>query len=128
MPSDRIYERLQQLHFLFANLDGIALVRTSGLVIASTMPAPIEMDRLAAMIAPLFALGRLAFERARPDDPPGDYHLLTIRLARGDWYLCVVQAGPSALLMALFRWRFSEPWFKLRMMADELAPLLDETP
>ncbi|GAB4475736.1 MAG: roadblock/LC7 domain-containing protein [Anaerolineae bacterium] len=63
---DQMIQRLRDLQASSPSVEAAAVVSVDGLMMASSMPATIEEDRVAAMSAAMLSLGeRIAFELGR---------------------------------------------------------------
>jgi predicted regulator of Ras-like GTPase activity (Roadblock/LC7/MglB family) len=95
--SDLIMDCLKGLQMSTPDVEGSALVHNSGLIIASTLPAEIEEDRVAAMSAALLALDeRISEELAR-----GSLDQVFIKSNHG--YIFMISVGEEAVLTTLVR-------------------------
>jgi len=64
--AERLARRLQELQMSTLDVEAAAIVSVDGLTIASSLPAGIEEDRVAAMSAAMLSLGeRIASELGR---------------------------------------------------------------
>ena len=64
--AERLTRRLQELQMSTLDVEAAAIVSVDGLTIASSLPAGIEEDRVAAMSAAMLSLGeRIASELGR---------------------------------------------------------------
>ncbi len=64
--AERLVRRLQELQMSTLDVEAAAIVSVDGLTIASSLPAGIEEDRVAAMSAAMLSLGeRIASELGR---------------------------------------------------------------
>src|SRR5512136_990195 len=98
MPKSRteqMVERLRDLQAGTGDIEGSAVVSVDGLIMASSLPAGVEEDRVSAMSAAMLSLGeRIASELGR-----GILDQVFIRGANG--YVVLMSAGEEAVLTVL---------------------------
>ncbi len=64
--TDQMVERLRDLQASTGDIEGSAVVSVDGLIMASSLPAGVEEDRVSAMSAAMLSLGeRIATELGR---------------------------------------------------------------
>ncbi len=95
--SDALKGILRDLEAATPDIEGSVIVSVDGLVMASSLPADTDEDRVSAMSAALVALGeRTATELAR-----GQLEDVFVKGQNG--YMILRNAGPEAVLGALCR-------------------------
>jgi len=88
---------LKDLQASTADIEATAVVSVDGLIMASSLPADVEEDRVAAMSAAMLSLGdRTAQELGR-----GELEQVFIKGAKG--YVILMSAGTDAVLTAMAR-------------------------
>src|SRR5436309_10731865 len=95
--SDRMVARLRDLQISTPDIEASAVVSVDGLIIASSLPAGVEEDRVSAMSAAMLSLGeRIASELGRG--------LLDQVYIRGEYgYVFLTAVGEEAVLTVLAR-------------------------
>jgi len=99
MPSrtELMVTRLKNLQAGTADIEASAVVSVDGLIMASSLPADVEEDRVSAMSAAMLSLGeRIASELGR-----GTLDQVYIRGDSG--YVILMSVGEEAVLTALAR-------------------------
>lgn len=92
---DNITKTLKSLSTNTPDIEAAAVIDNDGLMIASSMPADIDDDSVAAMSAALLGLGeRITKELAR-----GSFELTMLR--GNDGYTVLVRSGANAVLTVL---------------------------
>ncbi len=105
-----IVDRLRDMQASTPDIEGAAVVSVDGLVIASSLPADLEEDRVSAMSAAMLSLGeRIASELHR-----GTLDQVYIRGDRG--YIILAAVGQDAVLTVL-----SRPGGKLGLIFLDMA-------
>jgi predicted regulator of Ras-like GTPase activity (Roadblock/LC7/MglB family) len=95
--SERMIARLRELQISTPDVEASAIVSVDGLIIASSLPAGVEEDRVSAMSAAMLSLGeRIASELKR-----GILDQVYIRGENGYVFLSAV--GEEAVLTVLAR-------------------------
>ena len=95
--TELLVDRLRDLQAGTADVEASALVSVDGLIIASSLPAGVEEDRVSAMSAAMLSLGeRIAGELGR-----GTLDQVYIKGARG--YVVLTAVGGEAVLTVLAR-------------------------
>src|SRR5437879_8806268 len=95
--SDRMVARLRDLQISTPDIEASAVVSVDGLIMASSLPAGVEEDRVSAMSAAMLSLGeRIAMELGR-----GTIDQVFIRGTYG--YVLLMAAGEEAVLTVLAR-------------------------
>ena len=104
--TDMMVERLRELQMRSPEVEASAVVSVDGLIIASSLPATMDEDRISAMSAAMLSLGdRIAAELKR-----GDLNQVYIRgtkgiivlMAVGDEAVLTVMANHTAKLGLIF--------------------------
>ena len=100
MPKSRteqMVDRLRDLQAGTPDVEASAVVSVDGLIMASSLPAGVEEDRVSAMSAAMLSLGeRIASELGR-----GQLDQVYIR--GGNGYVILMSVGEDAVLTALSR-------------------------
>jgi predicted regulator of Ras-like GTPase activity (Roadblock/LC7/MglB family) len=95
--TERMVARLKDLQAGTADIEASAVVSVDGLIMASSLPADVEEDRVSAMSAAMLSLGeRIASELGR-----GTLDQVYIRGDNG--YVVLMSVGEEAVLTALAR-------------------------
>lgn len=95
--TEQMVARLKDLQAGTADIEASAVVSVDGLIMASSLPAGIEEDRVSAMSAAMISLGeRIAQELSR-----GDLDQVYIRGDNG--YVVLMSIGEEAVLTGLAR-------------------------
>ncbi len=95
--TEMLVDRLKDLQSGTADIEASAVVSVDGLIMASSLPADVEEDRVSAMSAAMISLGeRISDELGRG--------LLDQVYIRGDnGYVILMSVGDEAVLTALAR-------------------------
>ena len=95
--TEQMIARLKDLQAGIADIEASAVVSVDGLIMASSLPADVEEDRVSAMSAAMLSLGeRIASELGRG--------ILDQVYIRGDnGYVVLMSVGEEAVLTALAR-------------------------
>jgi len=114
-------DRLRELQANTPDVESSAVVSVDGLIIASSLPAGIEEDRVSAMSAAMLSLGeRIAGELGRG--------LLDEVYIHGDQgYVLLVSVGAEAVLTVLAREKakLGLVFLEMRRTAEDLGNLVD---
>lgn len=95
--TTRMIDRLRDLQVSTPDVEASAVVSVDGLTMASSLPAGVEEDRVAAMSAAMLSLGeRIAGELGR-----GNLDQVYIRGEQG--YVLLMDVGEEAVLTVLAR-------------------------
>ncbi|MGB1289111.1 MAG: roadblock/LC7 domain-containing protein, partial [Aggregatilineales bacterium] len=93
--TDLMVERLRDLQSTTPEIEASAVVSVDGLIMASSLPAGVEEDRVSAMSAAMLSLGeRIAGELGR-----GMLDQVYVKGAQG--YVILMSVGEEAVLTAL---------------------------
>jgi predicted regulator of Ras-like GTPase activity (Roadblock/LC7/MglB family) len=122
MPSrtEMMVARLKDLQASSADIEASAVVSVDGLIMASSLPADVEEDRVSAMSAAMLSLGeRIASELRR-----GTLEQVFIRGSNG--YVLLMAVGEEAVLTALARSeaKLGLIFLDMRRAAEDLARLI----
>lgn len=95
--TEQMVSRLKELQSSTSDIEASAMVSVDGLIMASSLPADVEEDRVSAMSAAMLSLGeRIASELGRG--------ILDQVYIRGDnGYVILMSVGEEAVLTALAR-------------------------
>lgn len=119
--TDLMVERLRNLQANTPDVESSAIVSVDGLIIASSLPAGIEEDRVSAMSAAMLSLGdRIAGELGR-----GLLKEVYIHGDRG--YVLLASIGAEAVLtvMATGNSKLGLVFLEMRRAAEDLENLVD---
>jgi len=95
--TEQMVARLRDLQAGTPDIEGSAVVSVDGLIMASSLPADIEEDRVSAMSAAMLSLGeRIAQELSRGV-------LDEIYIKGGKGYVLLMAVGEEAVLTAMAR-------------------------
>ena len=93
--TEQLIERLRDLQASSGDIEASAVVSVDGLIMASSLPANIEEDRVSAMSAAMISLGeRIAEELSR-----GQLDQVYIHGSQG--YIVLMSVGQEAVLTTL---------------------------
>jgi predicted regulator of Ras-like GTPase activity (Roadblock/LC7/MglB family) len=93
--SEQLTKLLRTLSSTTPDIEAAAVVDNDGMMIASSLPADIEEDNVAAMSAAMLGLGeRIVSELRR-----GQFELVSLKGKEG--YVILVRSGPDAVLSVL---------------------------
>ena len=118
--TELMVERLRDLQGTTPEVEASAVVSVDGLIIASSLPAVIEEDRLSAMSAAMLSLGeRIASELGR-----GMLDQVYVKGANG--YVILMSVGDEAVLTTLVRKdaKLGLIFLDMRRSADDLEKLV----
>ncbi len=93
--QDQITNVLRKLQSSTPDIEGAAVISMEGLIIASSLPASVEEDRISAMSAALYGIGTRAAEELQR----GVIDQVYIRGMNG--YMITNQAGSEGLLVVI---------------------------
>ena len=123
MPKSRteqMVERLRDLQAGTGDIEGSAVVSVDGLIMASSLPAGVEEDRVSAMSAAMLSLGeRIATELGR-----GILDQVFIHGKNG--YVVLMSVGEDAVLTVLAREqaKLGLIMLDMRRAAEDLSALI----
>ena len=118
--TDLMVERLRELQSTTPEIEASAVVSVDGLIMASSLPAGVEEDRVSAMSAAMLSLGeRIAGELGR-----GMLDQVYVKGAQG--YVILMSVGEEAVLTALVRQqaKLGLIFLDMRRSADDLEKLV----
>jgi|SRR5688572_23639838 predicted regulator of Ras-like GTPase activity (Roadblock/LC7/MglB family) len=118
--TELMVERLRDLQGTTPEVEASAVVSVDGLIIASSLPAGIEEDRVSAMSAAMLSLGeRIASELGR-----GMLDQVYVKGANG--YVILMSVGDEAVLTTLVRKdaKLGLIFLDMRRSADDLEKLV----
>jgi predicted regulator of Ras-like GTPase activity (Roadblock/LC7/MglB family) len=117
---DQMVSRLRDMQASTPDVEASAVVSVDGLIIASSLPASVEEDRVSAMSAAMLSLGeRIAGELGRGT--------LTQVYIHGDkGYVLLTAVGVEAVLTVLAREsaKLGLVFLEIRRAADDLAKMV----
>lgn len=118
--KDLMVDRLRDLQLSTPDVEASAVVSVDGLTIASSLPADVEEDRVAAMSAAMLSLGdRIAGELGRGV-------LDEVYIHGNDGYVLLTSVGVEAVLTVLTRQKakLGLVFLEMRRAAEDLERLV----
>ncbi len=118
--TEQMVARLRDLQAGTPDIEGSAVVSVDGLIMASSLPADIEEDRVSAMSAAMRSLGeRIAQELSR-----GILEEIYIKGSRG--YILLMAVGEEAVLTSMARAeaRLGLIFLDMRRAAEDLSKVV----
>jgi len=118
--TELMVERLRDLQGTTPEVEASAVVSVDGLIIASSLPAGIEEDRVSAMSAAMLSLGeRIASELGRG-------MLDQVYVKGEDGYVILMSVGDEAVLTTLVRKdaKLGLIFLDMRRSADDIEKLV----
>lgn len=118
--TELMVERLRDLQGTTPEIEASAVVSVDGLIMASSLPAGVEEDRVSAMSAAMLSLGeRIASELGR-----GNLDQVYVKGLNG--YVILMSIGDEAVLTALVRQnaKLGLIFLDMRRSADDLETLV----
>ena len=118
--TERLVKRLQELQMNTPDVEATAVVSVDGLTMASSLPAGIEEDRVAAMSAAMLSLGeRIASELGR-----GTLDEVYVKGENG--YVVLRAIGEEAVLTVLARQqtKLGLLFLDMRRASEDMADIL----
>ncbi|MGQ9833258.1 MAG: roadblock/LC7 domain-containing protein [Candidatus Villigracilaceae bacterium] len=118
--SEQMVERLRAMQVAAPEIEASAVVSVDGLIMASSLPADVEEDRVSAMSAAMLSLGeRIAGELGRGD-------LEQIYIKGGSGFIVLTSVGKEAVLTALARQeaKLGLIFLEMRRSAEDLVKLV----
>jgi predicted regulator of Ras-like GTPase activity (Roadblock/LC7/MglB family) len=95
--TELMVDRLRDLQATTPEIEGAGVVSVDGLIMASSLPAGVEEDRVSAMSAAMISLGeRISSELGRG-------LLDQVHIKGGDGYVILMSVGEEAVLTTLVR-------------------------
>jgi len=118
--TDQMVERLRDLQAGTPDIEASAIVSVDGLIMASSLPAGVEEDRVSAMSAAMLSLGeRIATELGRGI-------LDEVYIHGNDGYVILMSVGQDAVLTVLARARakLGLIFLDMKRAAEDLTKLV----
>ncbi|HEY4690580.1 MAG TPA: roadblock/LC7 domain-containing protein [Anaerolineae bacterium] len=118
--TDQMVDRLRDLQGSTPDIEASAIVSVDGLIMASSLPAGVEEDRVSAMSAAMLSLGeRIASELGRGI-------LDEVYIHGNDGYVILMSVGQDAVLTVLARARakLGLIFLDMKRAAEDLAKLV----
>ncbi len=118
--TDQMIERLREMQASTPDIEASAVVSVDGLIMASSLPAGVEEDRVSAMSAAMLSLGeRIASELGR-----GVLDQVYIKGEAG--YVVLMSVGEEAVLTVLARGKakLGLLFLDMRRAAEELGKIV----
>lgn len=118
--SEQMVERLRAMQAAAPEIEASAVVSVDGLIMASSLPADVEEDRVSAMSAAMLSLGeRIAGELGR-----GGLEQIYIKGRSG--FIVLTSVGEEAVLTALARQeaKLGLIFLEMRRSAEDLVKLV----
>lgn len=118
--TDLMVDRLRRLQANTPDVESSAVVSVDGLIIASSLPAGFEEDRVSAMSAAMLSLGdRIAGELGRG-------LLKEVYIHGDDGYVLLVSVGSDAVLTVLARQnaKLGLVFLEMRRASEDLMQLV----
>jgi hypothetical protein len=118
--EEQLTQVLKRLQTGTPDIEGAAVISMDGLVMASSLPAEAEEDRVSAMSAALYGIGTRTVEELQR----GDIEQLYIKGSNG--YVIITQAGPNAVLavMANARVKLGIVFLDVKRAVEEIAKIV----
>ncbi|MBI5014178.1 MAG: roadblock/LC7 domain-containing protein [Deltaproteobacteria bacterium] len=118
--EDQLNQVLRGLHSSTPDIEGAAIISMDGLIMASSLPANLEEDRISAMSAALYGIG----SRTSEELDRGDVEQVYIKGKKG--YLLITQAGNDAVLavMANAKAKLGIIFLDVRRAAEEVGKIV----
>jgi hypothetical protein len=95
--TEQLIARLRDLQASSGDIEASAIVSVDGLIMASSLPANIEEDRVSAMSAAMLSLGERIAEELRRG------HLDQVYIHGSGGYIVLMSVGQEAVLTTLAR-------------------------
>ena len=118
--TERMVDRLREMQISTPDIEASAIVSVDGLIMASSLPANVDEDRVSAMSAAMLSLGeRIASELGR-----GKLDQVYIR--GGNGYVILTDISEEAVLTALARKeaKLGLVFLDMRRAAEDLRKLV----
>lgn len=118
--TELMHDRLRDLQAGTPDIEASAMVSVDGLIMASSLPAGVEEDRVSAMSAAMLSLGeRISGELGR-----GTLDQVYVRGSNG--YVILMSVGEEAVLTALVRKdaKLGLVFLDMKRAASDLATLV----
>lgn len=118
--TELMVDRLREMQMSTPDIEASAIVSVDGLIMASSLPANVEEDRVSAMSAAMLSLGeRIASELGRGS-------LLQVYIKGDNGFVILTDIGEEAVLTALARKeaRLGLVFLDMRRAAEDLRKLV----
>ena len=118
--TERMVEQLRDLQVSTPDIEASAVVSVDGLIMASSLPAGIEEDRVSAMSAAMLSLGeRIASELGRG-------YLSQVDIKGENGYVVLMSVGEEAVLTVLARneAKLGLIFYNMRRAVEELERIV----
>jgi predicted regulator of Ras-like GTPase activity (Roadblock/LC7/MglB family) len=118
--TERMVDRLREMQVSTPDIEASAVVSVDGLIMASSLPASVEEDRVSAMSAAMLSLGeRISSELGRG-------MLEQVYIRGDDGYVILTSIGEEAVLTALARKeaKLGLVFLDMRRAAEDLTKLV----
>lgn len=118
--EEQLTQILKTLHTSTPDIEGAAVISMDGLIMASSLPAGIEEDRVSAMSAALYGIGSTTAEELER----GEVEQLYIKGRNG--YLVITQSGSESVLgvMANAKAKLGIIFLDVKRAAEEIAKVI----
>jgi predicted regulator of Ras-like GTPase activity (Roadblock/LC7/MglB family) len=118
--EEQLNQVLRGLQASTPDTEGAAIISMDGLIMASSLPAAVEEDRISAMSAALYGIGSRSSEELQR----GEVEQVYIKGDAG--YLLITQAGNDAVLavMANAKAKLGIIFLDVRRAAEEVGKLI----
>jgi uncharacterized protein len=118
--EEQLTQVLKNLHTSTPDIEGAAVISMDGLIMASSLPAGVEEDRVSAMSAALYGIGSTTAEELER----GDVEQLYIKGRNG--YLVLTQSGTESVLgvMANAKAKLGIIFLDVKRAAEEIAKVI----
>lgn len=118
--EEQLTQILKTLHTSTPDIEGAAVISMDGLIMASSLPAGIEEDRVSAMSAALYGIGSTTAEELER----GEVEQLYIKGRNG--YLVITQSGTESVLgvMANAKAKLGIIFLDVKRAAEEIAKVI----
>jgi predicted regulator of Ras-like GTPase activity (Roadblock/LC7/MglB family) len=118
--EEQLTQILKNLHTSTPDIEGAAVISMDGLIMASSLPAGVEEDRVSAMSAALYGIGSTTAEELER----GEVEQLYIKGRNG--YLVITQSGTESVLgvMANAKAKLGIIFLDVKRAAEEIAKVI----
>lgn len=118
--EEQLTQILKNLHTSTPDIEGAAVISMDGLIMASSLPAGVEEDRVSAMSAALYGIGLTTAEELER----GEVEQLYIKGRNG--YLVITQSGTESVLgvMANAKAKLGIIFLDVKRAAEEIAKVI----
>lgn len=118
--EEQLTQILKKLHTSTPDIEGAAVISMDGLIMASSLPAGVEEDRVSAMSAALYGIGSTTAEELER----GEVEQLYIKGHNG--YLVITQSGTESVLgvMANAKAKLGIIFLDVKRAAEEIAKVI----